>query len=197
MVARPPPKHKKHYVEITTQFHADGSLTFLNLTIYGHSAEQMSTLIQSYVRRRGSNLTLQQQQGLGQFKELEKLQTQLVESNELILKYFNAFNDIFFFGCLKSLCKVQFYPQEAMRPGLRGQCTYPQNGTCLIRIKSGSRKGPPKTRLTGYLSTLVHEMLHAVFHTYVCRCGHVCKNRYAESVGGHGIAWQWAALAIQ
>lgn len=45
---------------------------------------------------------------------------------------------------------------------------------------------------------LLHEMLHAFFAMYCCRCSEQCLERYHQEVGnGHGRAWQNCAFAIE
>jgi hypothetical protein len=133
--------------------------------------------------------------------------------------YFKMFDDIFFCGSLKGLCKIKFcqdsgvdywgitYSSEADRTGREeipdGYAAFIEIVDILALPPSMAREEfsskDDHSRLKCYPGTLLHEMLHVFFGTYVCRC---CEGRCAlfnEEIGemGHQNSWQLATLAIE
>jgi hypothetical protein len=51
-----------------------------------------------------------------------------------------------------------------------------------------------------YRNSLIHEMLHAAFDLYACRCKYGCREKLEDSGvrwGGHDMPWMAAAHAIE
>lgn len=75
------------------------------------------------------------------------------------------------------------------------------------QIKVFEREPAPETEkesvvlLKNYLGTMLHEMIHAFFSIYVCKCNEKCRHKVLEfeqsGVTGHGLHWQNAARCIE
>lgn len=136
------------------------------------------------------------------------------EKYEDLKKWFDFFNDIYFAGLLTGLCQIKFIDEKDKDTifRLHGQCTsiYPaedldfrlrhENPSCQIVIVIRPAVHPLQ-RITYYLQTLLHEMLHAMFLLYECRCESGCKKEHKaqQALGdrGHHESWQRAAMMIE
>ncbi len=67
-----------------------------------------------------------------------------------------------------------------------------------IMILESADEESDEEKFKGYLSTLLHEMIHALINIYVCGC-RSCGVRYRSEQGfnGHGTAWQQMAHWIE
>jgi hypothetical protein len=134
------------------------------------------------------------------------------ENLDDIRKFFEIFDDFFFHGVLKGYCTLEIFRDTHHRLGskISGYCytelpglerdwrykisrPYPH-----IAIAVATNKMWPFERISGYMSTLLHEMLHALFTLYTCRCSQGCRQKDddLEVWGGHHPAWLAAAKAI-
>lgn len=163
--------------------HLENTGTFRRLSLYGHNPLELSIVVQTIVRRRGRKLLRSQQEGILQFKELKAqllgMPSQELEDKRLMDLFFKAFDNVFFNGALRGLCKIRFDPQESMT--LRGKCVspykslekrrkIPDNYACLIiliRLDKDRRFQDRKERISKYLGTLAHESLHSFFLAYI------------------------------
>lgn len=201
----------------------DGSESFQGLLLAAHSAENLSTTLQTFVSRRGTHLSSAQKIGVESYRE-ERRNGRFghigpPEDEEAMGRYYEFFNGIFFCGSLGGLCVVKFYREVeqsgygadgfgdlglAITPvtGRTYREEIPDGYAALIKIKDRANNSPllsEEARLQCYLSTLLHEMLHVYFGVYECLCGEECRRSHADEIGmhGHGKSWQFAALALE
>ncbi|TVY27190.1 putative sucrose utilization protein [Lachnellula hyalina] len=140
------------------------------------------------------------------------------ETYEDIKKWFDFFNDVYFAGLLTGLCRIAFVKEkdeDTKLPWFRrrvGLCThvYPrekwdlefrdQTPFCQIDLTI-CHTIHPLERIRLYLQTLLHEMLHAMFRLYQCRCDSGCKRNHeaqrALGSRGHHESWHRAAMCIE
>jgi len=84
-----------------------------------HSCTNLAELVIAFSRRRGDQLTQLQR------RAWERYYTQLLKFSNfsdaaLLEKYFDVFDDVFFFATLKSHCKVAL--QSSYQTNVRGAC---------------------------------------------------------------------------
>lgn len=95
-----------------------------------------------------------------------------------------------------------------MMPGLDGKCSWRrpfehgfeiQISVTNKRRSESFRSLDKPSRRRNYISTLIHEMVHAVFQLYCCQTCTPCNDRYINEVGtsGHGMPWQKLAISIE
>ncbi|KUJ15434.1 uncharacterized protein LY89DRAFT_670906 [Mollisia scopiformis] len=133
---------------------------------------------------------------------------------EDIKKYFGYFNDVYFNGLLTGYCTLELVDGGAMKrrygsdcggrcqpyfPGeeidSRHKATKPQ---IIITIRSLANYRDKYAAIKEYHLVILHEMLHAMFDIFECRCYRGCLDRTnREASGGHHIAWQAAAKALE
>lgn len=144
------------------------------------------------------------------------------ESQDDIQRLFNHLNSILFGGLLTGLCQIEivasedifykrnmrtisgmvggsftpFYPGEERDPRFRLEAPY-----CQIMLNKESHWANPLERLQNHITTLIHELLHAIFMLYECRCENGCKQKIdaAKKLGdcGHHESWLMAARTIE
>jgi hypothetical protein len=142
-----------------------------------------------------------------------------------IKKFFEIFDDAYFGGLLKNYCRFELPSYSDCRDRRYGY--FSPLGVCegffpegefrekdtryriekpyvIITIRLDSTSKNMCDRIKNYLNVLLHEMLHAIFFIYTCRCQHGCKQRHDHEAGGyhheiesHHMEWQAAALAIE
>jgi hypothetical protein len=105
----------------------EGSESFQGLLLAAHSAENLSTTLQTFVSRRGTHLSSAQRIGIERYRE-ERRNGRFghigpPEDEEAMGRYYEFFNDIFFCGSLEGLCVVKFY-REVEHTGLTGLTTW-------------------------------------------------------------------------
>jgi hypothetical protein len=121
------------------------------------------------------------------------------------LPYFLFFDKIFFFSAIQDNCGFSFVHPPLTDWGgniLHGKCRpldddfKPTNTLSSWLVSLVEMDG--KLRLHSYIEILLHEMLHAYFQIYVCRCLS-CEKRNDIFLGltGHGYAWQLAAIQLE
>ncbi|XMA18397.1 hypothetical protein WAI453_011188 [Rhynchosporium graminicola] len=198
-----------HPPPIDIRHDSTGDMEIRKLLYRGHSAEQLCWRIQRYAGRRGINLTSSQAAVTTRFQEAHdnamNLPGDLSDHDSILLEYFNVFNSAFFLGAL-CFCKLRFEWQENY---IQGSCTsgahadrnfIPYNFACLIRIRPRTGEIPDRELLLkAYIEVLLHEMLHAWFSLYACKC-YLCIDQSRAYIGrtsSHGEGWQLAALAIE
>ena len=132
-----------------------------------------------------------------------------------VQKYFELFNKIFFFGALtKDFCELKFveevgvsreeWHRNSTHEDVEGHTTDPRRhrlcyqGCTKISIFEQKDDVSKATLLRRYLGTLLHEMIHAFIHIYIC-LSPSCEAQTAqlEGSGGHGITWHRLALAFE
>ena len=107
-------------------------------------------------------------------------------------KYFEIFNELFFFGSLKdSVALILTVHPINMRS--HGMTSGPdEDSKCKVQVWDRKSYIPDfETRRRGFLTTLLHELAHAVLKIYACRCSTCTENR------GHGLGWQKIAQALE
>jgi len=191
----------------------DGSTRIDLLEFAGHIPEQLNFTLKRFAERRGACRTRCQVAAISRFNIAIKEQShQILEDNCLLMEYFNIFDQIFFFGCLKGLVNVEFKLEMTNRDDfgicahqhhdLASRQTIPDNFAASISIRNLSRDpnySPQRTRLEKYLGTLLHEMLHAYLGIYMCDCCPRCHQLSDRIMGtsGHGPTWHEAAFALE
>ncbi|TEY47579.1 hypothetical protein BOTCAL_0304g00140 [Botryotinia calthae] len=138
------------------------------------------------------------------------------KEQDLLNLYFSYFNAMIFGGALNTMrCTMKLEePNEEQKAknvlgttvDKRGEKTTTRhNVRCYISVFV--RSPPPKNEqeskilLENYLGTMLHEMVHAFFSIYVCKCNFRCKGKVLEfeesGMTGHGMQWQRAAMSIE
>lgn len=176
----------------------------------GHTPEELTRALKEFVSSRKYNnknygINSTQRTGITEYKHLRALSSPEHPDEKLLKKYYLAFNKIFFLRALKNIAVIQVQQSHPRRLGdcsshRAGSGNVPPNAACLIRIYRQTAWFPNNdARLEGYLGTLCHEMLHAMYALYCCDCSEPCRGNFKTLVGdgGHQPAWQTAALAIE
>jgi hypothetical protein len=142
-----------------------------------------------------------------------------------IKKFFEIFDDAYFGGLLKGYCRFELpnyfdcrdiryghSPPLGVCEGFFPEGEYREKDTrfriekpyVIITIRLDDSSPSMCDRIKNYLEVLLHEMLHAIFFIYTCRCEHGCKQSHEHEAGGyrryiesHHMEWQAAALAIE
>lgn len=125
-------------------------------------------------------------------------------SPKLMLEYVRSFNDLFFFGALEGLLRVEWSADKLQHPD--------HQGDCYSTTTDDARMGSPSVLLRIYtfpdakhnlrvyniLWTLLHEMLCAYFQIYGCR-SFVCHGSQTkhDTVGLAGFGQSWVNVARQ
>lgn len=122
---------------------------------------------------------------------------------------FDILNLVFFNGYLTGLCELSMPDRPQDKPTCRGSTStnYPNRGRplipgrtglyCIIKVHPDMAYGPQGwQRADKYQSILIHEMLHAYFELYACRCDDGCKTA-GRAWRGHPEHWFLAARAIE
>ncbi|KAF7960701.1 hypothetical protein EAE96_000375 [Botrytis aclada] len=138
------------------------------------------------------------------------------KEQDLLDLYFSYFNAMIFGGALNAMrCIMKLEePNEDQKAknvlgttvDKRGEKTTTRhNVRCYISVFV--RSPPPqnekdsKKLLENYLGTMLHEMVHAFFSIYVCKCNTSCRRKVLEfeqsGMTGHGMQWQRAARSIE
>lgn len=129
-------------------------------------------------------------------------------------EYFDALDAAIFFGSLRDQRTIIFVEKidGAVEGGeILGECHWSRSGfgedstrkfACLIEVSAthgSSHQKDADAHLFDCVASLLHEMLHAYFFIYTCRCAEGCDRAYNTLIGpqGHQQAWQQAALLIE
>lgn len=135
--------------------------------------------------------------------------TTLPEDIEFLIVYFQIFDELFFEDTLHYLCHLSFLRDPS--PTRLGQASYPGTiGDFAVYIEIRNlfffptkklKAGMSVTeRLDQYCGTLLHEMVHAFFRIYSCRC-EKCRGILTshEGIGhkGHGESWLRVTLELE
>lgn len=117
---------------------------------------------------------------------------------EQLQEYFDCFDDFWFLGLLRARCKVRWIiPSDCIGLEVSGQAK--AVSTCWehrqihkidILLRCEPRGCPDNQRCHRILSTLLHELCHAVLNIYGCKC-HISMADflYFRGLEGHGKAW--------
>jgi hypothetical protein len=118
-------------------------------------------------------------------------------------KWFKIFDTIFFHGSLEDRIKIDVFVAKTRDESFIHGCYYTiQRKISINLIPNGVRKyGFRGTPVQYYISTLLHEMLHAFFTIFSCVCED-CKSKEAASKGGlgatgHGPVWMKTCRALE
>jgi hypothetical protein len=167
----------------------------------------LEILCEDASKRRGPQLSLLQMSAMGTFSDeiptmrnmVEKASvTDIITTGDLIhLKYllslyFAAFDKLFFFGSLQC-CTLNLTPEfETL---CMGTCGYdPSSGKVIITLYNFAET-TFEDRMRRYLSTLLHEMVHAFL--YKRQYFHHHPNYIGHGYTGHGMAWQDIAYVVE
>ncbi|TVY68975.1 hypothetical protein LSUE1_G006084, partial [Lachnellula suecica] len=148
---------------------------------------------------KGFEKTPRQIKGLERMKYQSTFNIKTPENLDDLWKWFGFFNDLYFGGLLTGFCRLEFvdsvikrgepncggfcapyFPGEDLDPRFRREQPY-----CLIVILKEEEWNNPLERIRIYLYRLIHEMIHAIFDIYECRCGNGCK-RKTETMKAQG-----------
>lgn len=180
---------------------------FRELRMESHTSGDLASSLVEYILPKNSLFPYQQQAVLD-FTQLRLTYSprstrvaQSIHYHQFVLsQYYEVFDDVFFMGGLRKLCKIEFFHENQGRLELFGRCMQPltlRHGDSTRRyaqvIQIFSPRNQPldepkyKNYMRPLLCTLLHEMLHAFFRIYV----------HSSAPIGHGWQWQIAAHHIQ
>ena len=115
-----------------------------------------------------------------------------------------AFDDFFSFGALKGMVRLELHhgvnpPPSGPAVGLTGYDQKPPQ--VLITLSNyHERWTTPRYRYNGIVGTRLHEMVHALFWIYCCKCAHCTTDETTRgTVGftGHGPSWERLAAEVK
>jgi hypothetical protein len=171
----------------------------------------------TWLHRNDDGLSERQKGAVERFKYQGSWNLAQPHNLEDLNKFFGLFDDAYFGGLLKGYCRAEWIEEfETKRRFARdyecdwdGLCYpyYPGEGRDprfniekpLIVITI--RRYPIQDcfcSIQNYLVVLLHEMVHAIFDIYTCRCDKGCKQQHARvGGGGHWVEWQTAARKIE
>jgi hypothetical protein len=128
-------------------------------------------------------------------------------------KFFDLFDDAYFGGLLKWYCRLEtISPSDSKQRHFGGnwdsicQPYWPEEerdsryalDKPFIVLTMCRHDDDHFESIKIHLEVLLHEMVHAVFEIYTCRCQNGCKQRDAREGGGrHCVEWQAAAKSIE
>ncbi|KAF4634830.1 hypothetical protein G7Y89_g3279 [Cudoniella acicularis] len=138
---------------------------------------------------------------------------------KVVERYFEIFSDLFFFSSLKEHCEVNMSERQAVDVGHPGHCSpvrierprvslqlagmalqghEHQEGVRITLYRRDMDSRSRQERLTMYLGTMLHEMVHAFLNLWACH-SRKCRARSFEKIGefDHGVAWQEIAHAVE
>ena len=182
-----------------------------------YSLEDISSAIVDHLRRK--YFTERQLEGLAKFKSKGGWASVNPEDPDNLKKWFDILNSVLFNGVLSGYCELAFFPRSrrgSFWDGAAAYCTTRVPGEELdsrfrnekVRVSIGIKRIDSKVynqyplvyKGEKYRNYLVHEMLHAAFVIYACRCEYGCREIFRESIerfGGHDMPWMEAAYAIE
>jgi hypothetical protein len=128
-------------------------------------------------------------------------------------KFFNLFDDAYFGGLLKGYCRLETISSsdstqrrfgghwdgtcQPYWPGEERDSRYALDKPFIV-LTMRRHEDDRFESIKNHLEVLLHEMVHAIFDIYTCRCQNGCKQRHArEGGGGHWVEWQAAAKSIE
>lgn len=187
--------------------------TLVCIKIFGHRCDDVARTLVNAIT---SPQTSQRRKAVDIFKRLrDSYDPSCDDDDDVLFDLYEIFDQIFFLGALRNLRTVEIVHHLRMDDAL-GTTTAANKGdqwnifedfACMIRIrrlpKSGCKSRKYKFangRLGSYVETLIHEMLHAFFNIYTCRCeGCTNSSKDFDHFGntGHGLPWHTAALAFE
>ncbi|KAF4634829.1 hypothetical protein G7Y89_g3278 [Cudoniella acicularis] len=165
------------------------------MKLQSYSWEDISAALIDYLSRTKDELIPTQLEVLQLFKYNGSWGLSNHENLEDLQKFFDIFNKVYFNGVITGYWKLELY-------ALRRYNDY--DGYC--ELLKGTERDPgfkhETARIEALLNIPMHEMSHALFGIYACRCERGCKEKYDMIVHrsrwrGHPLAWQAAAFAIE
>jgi hypothetical protein len=192
-----PPKPKKVHITHRIPRH---ELELGMMTPGSYSLENLRDALLDHLSRSEEEYTEIQLRGIREFKERGTYNLSQPHRLEEIRKFYDIFNDVFFNGLLVGKCPLAFVPSDTNGPasGLSAVFTHywtyyqgrsppyrpgwkVHNPQILICLKDNWCRH--RATFRSYLDSLVHEMLHAYFGNYACRCDYGCDDHAEE----HGV----------
>ncbi|MCJ1309435.1 hypothetical protein MMC25_003094 [Agyrium rufum] len=184
-----------------------GNKNMPGLTIGRHEVHELAALFVRYLsdleRRSHKWRSYQRENILGLWEATIHGDIDEAWPNEdVVWKYINAFDQLFFASKLYQLIEVEVLDEK--HPQEWAHCTWLQrrDRKSLIVIKVWAatpafRSGRPQDRRAELMQTILHELVHAVFSLFACKCEERRQARYAGTGHtGHGPAWMNLANAI-
>lgn len=180
------PKHKPH-LEISQTEVSSSDDPSKGFALHRHDATSLSTLLIANSKHGSESITSQQQ---GAISRLETSQILDLTKNhrytrvEILCAHFSCFDDLFFFGSLKSRCGLRFCFKKASEDALTGVTNPVKREELLLQIVKGNgyekrrvvitiflREREERSReemFEEYQGTLLHEMIHAFLMCWAC-----------------------------
>ncbi|KAF8863873.1 hypothetical protein BDZ45DRAFT_761258 [Acephala macrosclerotiorum] len=216
------PESEQHSADAVSQQIADAKFRERCLVPFSYTPEEISTAIVYFVSKstyycKVEDLAPRQQLAIQQFKHQGSWHLGNPHNLDDIKKYFQIFDNAYSNGSLNSYCKLELveskYARQRVEKGFdNGNCEVHEPGkerdprytldrpqvTITIRKQDTPLKPQDSfTCIQTYLIILLHEMLHAMFELYTCRCNRGCRQRLDDpSRGRHHMPWQIATFAI-
>ena len=151
---------------------------------------------------------------LGQIERLKRSESSVAQRNALarwrnvrgpghdVLAFLRAglevFNHLFFMGHLSNVCLVLSDTGPVSADHYKHGHTEEDPKTGALRIfVDVDQGGLPNKHGEGSLSTLLHEVPHAYFMRYESGAESETDSLMMRGVGGHGLAWQYLAKALE
>ncbi|ESZ97299.1 hypothetical protein SBOR_2327 [Sclerotinia borealis F-4128] len=138
------------------------------------------------------------------------------KEQDLLDLYFEYFNNMIFGGGLNALrctMKLEEPTREQKERSVLGTTVDKRSEadttkhnirshvSVFVRYPAPETEAQSVVLLRNYLGTMLHEMVHAFFSIYVCKCNTVCRDKVLEfeqsGHTGHGMNWQNAARSIE
>lgn len=166
-------------------------------------------------------LTERQLEGLAKFKSNGGWNYVNSEDPDNLKKWFDIFNSVFFNGILSGYCELTFSHHRRPRSFWEGVGAYFLTHVPGEELDSRFRNEKVRVSISikrieserkwyndyslvykteEYRNFLIHEMLHAAFRIYACRCEDGCGEKFRESEARfscHDMTWMEAAYAIE
>ncbi|KAF4636186.1 hypothetical protein G7Y89_g1904 [Cudoniella acicularis] len=182
------------------ELHANSRMDFSQLILSSHTHTQLTGVLQKIIfPQRVANLmipTPRQKDAVKVFhvitesNDIDNEQTPL-ENLELVMQFFNVFDDMFFNGALHGLCDIKFAPDVfQLTWGFSVNPTHekkyrkkiPDDFAAVIVLRNltesplgNSLAWSRRKMLKQYLMELLHEMFHCFFGIYLCQCNDECR----------------------
>lgn len=186
--------------------------TIQNRSVYGplqplgHTSEEIVRAILTSVQQPEISMCRDQRSALAYFREGTKYLKSGVlpgvpNSREWMDYYFSIFDRLFFFRSIRKHVRWSFEKRRSIMGKYVGLCydrrPYARPSTISSRILllplSEVHAGQ---QLQAQVSTLLHEMTHAVFHIYACRCRRRCRQIEEQDECGRNHSHSWNLLAV-
>ncbi|PMD45412.1 hypothetical protein L207DRAFT_524780 [Hyaloscypha variabilis F] len=153
-----------------------------HLKPFSYGLEDIAAAIIDHLKRPNEERTEIQRKGLALFKHGPSRTFTDPEDLDELRKFFDTLNAVFFNSVLTGYCSLDIGIRK-----LETRC-YCMHGEYFA------------DKVECYQDYLLHEMLHAAFDLYACRCANGCGARFSELYSrwnGHDMLWMAAAHAIE